>query len=195
MSYDYEVTFDYRCPFARNANEAVVDALRTGRGHHVRFRPFSLDQSHVEEGEPDIWDRPRGERGRGTPSLLYALAVRDHFPDRFPDWHLGAFGARHDHALDISDHAVLRDVAAEAGLDPDAVARIADDPETLATLAAEHSEAVKRWSVFGVPTFIVGDEAVFVRLMERRRVDDLEQALDLIPSARLNEFKRTQIPN
>ncbi len=195
MAYKYEVTFDYRCPFARNANEAVVEALRTGRAHEVRFRPFSLDQAHVEEGEPPIWERPPGERGRGTRALLYALAVRDHFPDRFPEWHLGAFAARHVEARDIGDETVLRDVAASAGLDPDAVARLADDPDTLATLAAEHSEAVKRWNVFGVPTFIVGDEAVFVRLMEPRRVDDLERALDLIPWTRLNELKRTQIPS
>ena len=62
----------------------------------------------------------------------------------------------------------------------------------LKTLAAEHLEAVERWAVFGVPTFIEGDEAVFVRFMERGRVDDLERALDLLPWDRLNEFKRTR---
>jgi hypothetical protein len=45
-----------------------------------------------------------------------------------------------------------------------------------------------------VPTLIEGDEAVFVRLMERGNVDDLAHALDLLPSTRLNEFKRTRIP-
>lgn len=195
MAYRYEITFDYRCPFARNANLAVVEAVRRGRGHEVGFRPFSLDQAHVAEGEPPIWERPPGERGRGTRALLYALAVRDHFPEHFLDWHAGAFLARHTEARDLSDDAVLRDVAASAGLDPDAVAVAADDPATVAQLASEHVEAVKRWDVFGVPTFIVGDEAVFVRLMEPGRVDDLERALDLVPWSRFNEFKRTRIPN
>jgi hypothetical protein len=45
-----------------------------------------------------------------------------------------------------------------------------------------------------VPTFIDGDEAVFIRFMERGRVDDLERALDLLGWNRLNEFKRTTIP-
>jgi hypothetical protein len=58
----------------------------------------------------------------------------------------------------------------------------------------EHTEAVERWRVFGVPTFIEGDEAVFVRLMERGNVDDLEQVLALLQATRLNEFKRTSIP-
>ena len=48
--------------------------------------------------------------------------------------------------------------------------------------------------MFGVPTYIEGEEAVFVRFMERGRVDDLERALDLLQWTRLNEFKRTRIP-
>ena len=48
--------------------------------------------------------------------------------------------------------------------------------------------------MFGVPTFIVDDEAVFVRLMERDQVDELERMLGLISWTGLNEFKRTTIP-
>ena len=44
--------------------------------------------------------------------------------------------------------------------------------------------------MFGVPTFIEGEEAVFIRFMERGRVDDLERALELLQWSRLNEFKR-----
>jgi len=47
--------------------------------------------------------------------------------------------------------------------------------------------------VWGVPTYIEGDEAVFVRFMERGRVDDLERTLDMLQWSRLNEFKRTRI--
>ena len=61
------------------------------------------------------------------------------------------------------------------------------------TLGAEHTEAVDNYAVFGVPTFIEGDEAVFIRFMERGRVDDLERALELLQWSRLNEFKRTRI--
>ena len=64
----------------------------------------------------------------------------------------------------------------------------------LKALATEHTEAVERWAVFGVPTFIEGDEAVFIRFMERGRTDDLERALDMLQWTRLNEFKRTRIP-
>ena len=194
MPSSFAVSFDYRCPFARNAHEAVVAGLRQGRDWDVRFTAFSLDQAHVAEGEPAIWDRPEGERGTGVLALEWGLAVRDGFGDRFHDWHLGVFAARHDEGRQIRDEAVLRDVAVAAGLHPDAVAADVASGRPLATLAEEHTEAVKRWQMFGVPTFVDGEHATFIRFMERGRVDDLDRALELLSWSRLNEFKRTQIP-
>jgi hypothetical protein len=188
------VTFDYRCPFARNAHEAVVTALRGGADLDVRFIPFSLDEAHNEEGEPSVWERGPDEWGTGVLALLYGIAVRDAFAEHFLDFHVQAFAARHDHGQKLGHEDVLRDVATKVGLDPDAVAAEVHSGRPLKTLAAEHLEAVERWGVFGVPTFIEGDEAAFVRFMERDRVDDLERMLDLLEWQRFNEFKRTRIP-
>lgn len=187
------VTFDYRCPFARNAAEAVINAIREGTDVEYRFVPFSLDQIHVEEGESPVWEREPSEWGTGVTALLYGIALRDSFPDQFLDAHHALFAARHDHGQKLGHEDVLRDAVASVGLDADAVAAEAWNEQTLKKLAAEHTEAVDRWSVFGVPTFIEGDEAVFVRFMERGRVDDLDRMLTLLEWTRLNEFKRTQI--
>ena len=194
MAREIAVSFDYRCPFARNAHEAVVTALREGADLDVRFLPFSLDQAHVEEGEPPVWERHPGEWGTGVTALLYGIAVRDQFPQRFFDFHLAAFAARHDHGKKLGREEVVREAAASVGLDVDAVAEEVWSGRPLKILAAEHSEQVERWNAFGVPTFIEGDQAVFIRFMERKRVDDLERALDLLDWTRFNEFKRTQIP-
>jgi protein-disulfide isomerase len=194
VSRSLAVTFDYRCPFARNAHEAVVYALRDGADLDVRFLAFSLDQAHVHDEEPPIWSRPDGERGTGVLALEWGIAVRDSFPDRFFDFHLAAFAARHDHGRQIKDPAVLADAAASVGLDAGAVAAEVASGRPRTVLAAEHTEAVDRWAVFGVPTFIDGDEAVFIRFMDRGRIDDLDRALDLLDWTRLNEFKRTRIP-
>ncbi|MFM8303875.1 MAG: DsbA family protein [Actinomycetota bacterium] len=194
MTRSFAVTFDYRCPFAHNGNAAVVAAVRDGADFVVRFVAFSLDQVHVPEGEPPVWDRDPTQWGSGVLALCFGIAVRDHFPERFPDAHLELFAARHDRGKKLDDRAVLRDAVGRAGLDPDAVGRIADAPETLATLAREHTEMVERYAVFGVPTFVEGDEAAFVRFMERGNVAHLHRALDLLPWAELNEFKRTTIP-
>jgi hypothetical protein len=194
MTQSFAVTFDYRCPFARNAHEAVVSGLRQQRDWDVRFLPFSLDQVHVEEGEPPVWERPPLERGTGVLSLQWGIAVRDHFPDNFFDFHVEMFAARHDHALKLGKEEVIRDVAQKVGLDVDAVAAEVESGRPLKTLAEEHTEAVKNWNVFGVPTFIDGDSAVFIRFMERNVVEDVDRALELLPWTRLNEYKHTSIP-
>lgn len=195
MTRSIAVTFDYRCPFAYNGNLAAIGAVRGGADLDVRYVAFSLDQVHVAEGEPPVWDRPPEEWGSGVRALLFGIAVRDHLPEQFLDAHLELFAARHVHSLQLADPAVLREAVARAGLDPDEVERLAGLPETLATLAREHTEMVQGYEVFGVPTFIEGDEAVFVRFMDRGNVDDVLRALDLLQWSALNEFKRTRIPH
>lgn len=193
MPRSVAVTFDYLCPFARNAHEAVVASLRDGSDVDIRFSAFSLNQVHVEEGRPNAWEAAPDALPNGVRALAYGIAVRDDFPESFLDFHVAAFAARHDEGQKF-DAAVLDGVVASVGLDVDAVRKVVETGRPLETLAAEHEEAVSRWSVFGVPTFIEGDSATFIRFMERGRVDDLERALGLLDWSRLNEFKRTAIP-
>ena len=195
MPHHFSLTYDYVCPFARIANETVVAALRSGAAWDVGFVPFSLSEAHVEEGDPSVWDRsPDAEGIRGVRALAWSLAVRDEFPDAFLEFHVGLFSARHDRAADVDAAETLSAVAAAAGIEPEAVAAVVAGGEPLVTLAKEHTEAVDRWSVFGVPTFIAGDEAVFVRFMDRHQVEDVERVLDMLTWTNLNEFKRTSIP-
>jgi 2-hydroxychromene-2-carboxylate isomerase len=194
MTRQIAVTFDYRCPFAYNGHAGVVAAVRGGADLDVRYVPFSLDQAHVEEGETPVWDREPDAWGTGVLALLYGIACRDRFPEQFLDAHLALFGARHEHGQKLEEEDVLRAAVESAGIDPDAVAAEVASGGPLKTLAAEHTEVVDGWGVFGVPTYIEGDQAAFVRFMERGRVEDLERVLDLLPWASLNEFKRPKIP-
>jgi hypothetical protein len=191
----FRLTYDYLCPFARIANETVVAALRDGADWDVTFHPFSLAEVHIDEGAASVWERrPGASDTRGVRALAWSLAAQAEDPDRFMDFHVGLFSARHDDAADVDDEGVLRSVAAGAGFDADELAAQVASGEPLARLAEAHAEAAKRWSVFGVPTFIMNDEAVFARLMERHRHDDIERVLDMLEWTRLNEFKRTTIP-
>lgn len=195
MTTNFGITFDYLCPFARNANEAVAEGLRSGEDWDVRFLPFSLSQTKVEEGEVPVWERLPGDDGiRGVLALQWGIAVRDGWPDRFLDFHIALFEARHGRGADIGDTAELSAVAVSVGLDPASVAVEVATGRPLQTLATEHQELVTGRAVFGVPTFIVDDEAVFVRLMDRHRPDEIARVLGLLEWAGLNEFKRTRVP-
>ena len=135
---------------------------------------------------PDVW-------GTGVLALLWGIAVRDSFADHFLDWHVAAFAARHDEGLKIAKAEVLADVARSVGLDADAVAAEVASGRPLKVLAEEHTEADRRWHVFGVPTFIVGERAAFVRLMDRANPGEVDQVLDLMEWTELNEFKHTSV--
>jgi len=199
MATDFAVTWDYRCPFARNAHEHLLAGLDAGADWSVQFVPFSLNQVHVEEGQPDVWDDP--EKQSSLLAMQIGIAVRDNWPEAFPRAHLALFAARHDQARDIRELDVLQDVLKANGLDPDAVLAEVDSGRTLATFKAEHEQAVQGHKVFGVPTFVAGDQAVFVRVMHRPGEDregarrTIERVLDLLSGwVDLNEFKRTTIP-
>lgn len=194
----FAVTWDYRCPFARNAHEHVVTALRGGAAWDVTFVPFSLGQVHVAEGEPDIWDRWRDDTG--LLALQAGTVVRDKLPERFLDVHEALFALRHDHGGQLRDEAAVRKVLAELDVDDDAVLAEIDGGGPILTVQAEHEAAARAHSVWGVPTFIVGGQATFVRLMDRPQGDvalatrTIERVLDLLEWPELNEFKHTSIP-
>jgi hypothetical protein len=78
----FAITFDYLCPFARNANEAVLNGLAAGRAWDARFHAFSLAQVHVEDGDPAVWEEPDGKSG--LLALQWGVAARDHLPEVFP---------------------------------------------------------------------------------------------------------------
>ena len=197
MTISFAVSWDYLCPFARNAHEHLLAGLEGGASWDVTFTAFSLGQAHVAEGEPDIWDLPEAQR------YLYALAagvtVRDTEPDRFPAFHHAMFGARHDAGRDIREESVVREVVTEQGLDADTVFDHFD--KAVATIRDEHTSAVTEHAMFGVPTFVAGDRAVFVRLMNRpegnsekatQTIDGVMRVFEEMPN--LNEYKFTKIP-
>lgn len=191
----FAITYDYLCPFARIANEAIVDAIDAGAPYAVTFRPFSLTQNHLGEADVAVWDRgPADEQGRGVKALLWSLAVRDSFPEHFLAFHKSLFNLRHDEGADLGDGSVLATAAAAAGLDPTGVAEVVASGVPAKTLEAEHTDLVSSHAVFGVPTFVAGNEAVFVRLMDSDQPDDIDRVVDMLTWTSLNEFKRTTIP-
>lgn len=201
MTRQFAVTFDYLCPFARNAHEHVLAGLADGADWDVTFVPYSLAQGHVEEGQPDVWEGESATTAAGLLALQVGLAVRDHAPERFRAVHQALFAARHDEGRDLKDPGVLRDVLDGSGLDADEVMGIVDSGSALKTLRAEHEEAVATHHVWGVPTFIAGDRAVFVRFLDRPNGDGevarrrIEQAVDLVDGEpMLHEFKQTDLP-
>ena len=193
----FAVTWDYRCPFARNAHEHLLDALEGGAHWDVTFVPFSLGQVHVAEGEPDIWETPEKDsgllalqagRGRAGPAPR-AVPRRPPGPVRRPP--------RRRPQLEGPRRDRRRAHEQRRGRRRPCFAEIAEG-WPLETIRKEHEAAANDHTVWGVPTFISGERAVFVRLMDRPQGDaahatrSVERVIDLLDGwPELNEFKWT----
>jgi len=194
----FAVTWDYRCPFARNAHEHLASALAAGADWDVTFLPFSLSQAHVPEGGAPVWDDP--DKAQDLLALGAGVVVRDQYPEQFLDAHIALFSARHDDGLDLRQPDVVASVLERVGVPGDKVVAEVATGGVIADIRRAHEHAVNQLDVFGVPTFIVGDNAVFVRLMSRPAGDaalaqrTMQGVLDLFETMPdLNEFKYTKL--
>jgi hypothetical protein len=199
MALSFSITWDYRCPFARIAHEHVLEGLEADADWDVTFVPFSLGQVHVGEGETDIWERPDDDTG--LLALQAGVSVRDRFPEQFRAVHHGLFDLRHVHSRQLNDEAAVREVLVTNGVDTDTVFADIADGVALEVIRKEHEGVAASHDVWGVPTFIVGEQATFVRLMRTPDGDGelarstVERVVDLASGwPNLNEFKHTSIP-
>lgn len=193
----FRLNYDYRCPWTAIVHDTVMDGLAAGADWDVHFEPFSLGQVHVGDDEVPIWDRPGDDSG--LEALQVSVVVRDDHPDSFLAVHRGLFALRHVRGVRL-DRVGIDGVLTAAGVDPARVWPSVDDGSALATVRDEHTAQTKDHDVWGVPTFVIDDAAVFIRFMERSdgdgalAVERVERVLDLLVNAQnLNEFKHTSL--
>src|SRR5690349_12188490 len=136
VTTSFAVTWDYRCPFARNAHEHILTALAAGADWQVRFLPFSLGQAHVEEGGVSVWDNP--EQDSGILALQAGVVVRDEFPAEFPAVHRALFAVRHDEGLHLEDRSVVEKALLDNGVPAEPVFARIDSGAALAKVREEH---------------------------------------------------------
>jgi predicted DsbA family dithiol-disulfide isomerase len=146
------VYIDFLCPWAYRGSMWLAEVEKAGR-IRTQWRFFSLMQNHdARQGapQPAVWERDR--QAKGLPAFLAATAARAQGEEAGNRFRLALQRARHEDNLPLDERTTHRLVAERAKLD---VARWELDLQTadFGTLAAEHTEAVRR-GVFGVPTLI-----------------------------------------
>jgi len=193
----FEISFDYRCPFAKNIHLHVISALRSGAQFDVTFAPWTLSQGHRVEGSPDVWDNP--DYDADLLALAAAVSVRDRQPEFFLDAHEQLFRARHERAVRLVTIEEITSVLEPLGVDMEAVRADLATRRPHEVIARSH-DRFARFESFGVPTFIVGEDATFVRYMQPP-TEDVQASVELVNSLvtmmatqpELNEFKHTQL--
>ena len=194
----FELSYDYRCPFAKNIHLHMVAALKAGGDFDVTFVPWTMSQGYKQSGAPDVWDDPN--KDAELLALAVSTSIRDQQPEKFLDAHDAMFRARHEKASRLVTIEEIEGVLAPLGVDMDAVKEDVTSRRPHAVIG----ESFKRFAkveAFGVPTFVVNNDATFVRYMHGPSEDGaasikiLESLLHLMANqSALNEFKHTKVP-
>jgi 2-hydroxychromene-2-carboxylate isomerase len=121
----------------------------------LKLRYIGLDLTRVAAHEQVPIRVPSVFPLNGLYALRGALHTLAH--GGFADYHRALFRAAWRDDRDVSSREVVLAVAREAGQDSTAFARALDDPAIKERLKVETAAAAER-GVFGVPTFVVGDE-------------------------------------
>ena len=194
----FDLSYDYRCPFAKNIHLHVVTALRAGADFTVNFVPWTMSQGYKEENAPDVWDDPT--RDAAHVALAVSVSVRDHQSELFLDAHEALFRARHGGGIRLCTIEEISAVLDPIGVNMDAVNEDLATRRPFDVIGASFRQ-FERYEAFGVPTFVVNGDATFVRYMTEptgdakasiRALESLISTMALEPE--LNEFKRTRVP-
>jgi len=173
------VYFDYTCRYSYRA----LHWLDLVPEVSVEWRTFSLKEVNKEDDEPSWLE------AESTPSLsvlaqALAHAARDADLGRY---HRAVFEAMHGEERRLSEDDFYA-LAAEAGVDVDAFR--SDGGAWVASVGAEHHDAVERLGVYGTPTVVLDGAAAYLRLAEvpgsKEEAMAVVNALDGIASSPAN---------
>jgi len=196
---EFEVSYDYLCPYVYRASVMLEGVLASGRDLKIGWRYFSLAQVNSKDEGWTVWDAPESEMVRGRLGFKAAEAARRQ--GRFASLHMPLLRARHRDRLDIDQVDVVERVAEEAGLDMERFRKDIADPTILESLARDHREATARHGVFGTPTFVFRDgTSAYVRLseaVEGSQAGDLFERIVAVAAGepRILELKRPTRPS
>ena len=194
----FDLSYDYRCPFAKIIHLHVITALKAGADFEVNFMPWTMSQGYKAEGAPDVWDDP--EHDSDLLSLAVSTSIRDQQPEFFLVAHEAMFRARHERAIRMVNWEEIKQVLEPLGAD---LEKIESDVQSRRPhqVIGETFTKFSKYEAFGVPTFVVNGDATFVRYMKPptgdakdsiRVIESIVNLIELEPE--LNEFKHTKLP-
>jgi 2-hydroxychromene-2-carboxylate isomerase len=194
----FDLSYDYRCPFAKNIHLHVLKALEAGANFDVNFVPWTMSQGYQDEGAPGVWNDPSFDAEHL--SLAASVSVRDQQPGLFLAAHEALFRARHEQAIRLVTIEEIDSVLRPLGVDVEQV-RADIESRRPHEVIGKCFEEFSTYEAFGVPTFVVNGDATFVRYMVPP-TDDGAESVKIIESLitlmalqpNLNEFKHTRLP-
>lgn len=160
------VWYDFVCPYAWTAQRWLFDVQREmGSDLEIDWRYFSLEQVNKSPDAPNVWDYPND----GTSSTLRAFqgvhAAGKQGEDKYLAYMAALFNQRHVNRRNLGTQAILEETAQHVGLDLLQFRTDLQSDDVFAVFQQDHTEAVEKYGVFGVPTIMFGnEESAYLRI-------------------------------
>ncbi len=153
------VWYDFVCPYAWTAQRWLFDVQREmGNDLEIDWRYFSIEQVNKAPDAANVWDHPND----GTSSTMRAFqgvhAAGKQGADKYLHYMATLFNQRHLHKRNLGTQSILEDTATKVGLDLEMFREDLKSDEVFGIFQRDHTEAVEKYGIFGVPTIMFGNE-------------------------------------
>ena len=201
---DLDIFFDFLCPFSYQVALWInqVSELMGSDVMAVRWRYFSLEQSHRPNEEWNIWEQTPGATQGLWPFLAGNAALQVGGEAALGKFYLALGKLRHEDGLPIWERQYIDQAWQEAGLEQTALDPIfnGSDRSGYEKIKLDHTEAVERYGAFGSPTLVFEESRPFFFKLNPRPTE-IDEALELFQHIQrlamgfhdgVHEFKRTK---
>lgn len=153
------VWYDFVCPYAWTAQRWLFD-LQQQLDHplDITWRYFSIEQVNKAADAPNVWEHPND----GTSSTMRAFqgvhAAGKQGEDKYLEYMAALFNQRHVNKRNLGTQSILEDTAEQVGLDLAQFRIDLQSDEVFGIFQQDHTEAVEKYGIFGVPTIMFGNE-------------------------------------
>lgn len=205
-----QVFSDYACPYCYLA-EVPLRIAAAATGAEIVWRAFQLRESDAPKAEPNS-DRRNASWKNSVYPMAERLGVEIRQPSQIPptrlaheaaawarskngfeQFHRRLFNAVFLEDKDLSDSAVLKEIAWQAGLNPADLEKALTE-NRMADEVDEDLLIARTYGITSVPSFVIGghvlagvqDEAVLIRAIELARDGKLEAETKKLPHLPVN---------
>lgn len=187
------VLFDFRCPFSYLFFQYVQRCEKTLK--LFNFIPYPLSRSHFES-QQSYWREDF--KVLGLNALLVANYVRQYSLNQYNELLAQLFSLKFKHFLNVDEEGSLVKAMLDLGMEEKIIKKSQEK-----TNVDDFKKTVEfykgTFDVFGVPTLVYHDKAVFVKLQrapesETRAETVIRQLISLVKDVpELAEFKHTKM--
>lgn len=160
------VWYDFVCPYAWTAQRWLFDLQgQLGDELEIDWRYFSIEQVNKAADAPNVWENPND----GSSSTLRAFqgvhAAGKQGADKYKAYQAALYNQRHVNKRNLGTQSILEETATQVGLDLEKFREDLKSDEVFGIFANDHSEAVEKYGIFGVPTILFENgESAYLRI-------------------------------